>query len=208
MNCRYVQSRLSAYLDFELSGVEQQQIRNHLEQCIECSRELESLRITKVLLQQLPVVVPSSRGAERVLQRLQAQAAPAPQRFRMLNWRRTRWWQFAGGFALAVALAFWSRTEPERPFYVTSSPVSLTSLSSETAFSRTNFFPHQSTLHRASSLQGVLVYVHRSPQALHASPASLPVVPVAYPADPLLEHYPASYWNTLIINAESTFSSR
>jgi predicted anti-sigma-YlaC factor YlaD len=66
MNCRYVQSRLSAYLDFELSGDEQQLIRSHLEECIECSCEFESLRRTKQLLRQMPIVKPRT-GPEQVL---------------------------------------------------------------------------------------------------------------------------------------------
>jgi hypothetical protein len=85
MNCRYVQSRLSAYLDCELSGAEQQQIRSHLEVCIECSCEFESLRRTKQLLRQMPVVKPRS-CPEQVLLRVRHSRL----------WRRVPFSAFAG----------------------------------------------------------------------------------------------------------------
>lgn len=123
MNCRYVQSRLSAYLDFELSGEEQQLIRSHLEQCIECSAEFESLRRTKQLLRQMPVVKPQS-GPQQVLIRVR-QASPAtPRPTVRFRWHPPRFWQYAGGFALAAALIFLGRTEnAETPPITTASPL-------------------------------------------------------------------------------------
>jgi anti-sigma factor RsiW len=91
MNCRYVQSRLSAYLDMELTGHEHQLIRSHIENCIECSTEFERLRRTKHLLRQLPVVQ-SSQGPEAVLVRLRAQRAMASQNAVIrVGWRSARW---------------------------------------------------------------------------------------------------------------------
>lgn len=110
MNCRYVQSRLSAYLDFELSGEEQQLIRSHLEQCMECSAEFESLRRTKQLLRQMPVVKPQS-GPEQVLMRVRQAPPVAPRPAMRFRWHPPRFWQYAGGFALVAALIFFGRTE-------------------------------------------------------------------------------------------------
>ncbi|MDW8107058.1 MAG: anti-sigma factor [Armatimonadota bacterium] len=204
MNCRYVQSRLSAYLDFELSGVEQQQIRNHLEQCVECSRELESLRITKMLLRQLSVVAPSG-GAERVLQRLQLETAPAPRRLFAFSWRGTRWWQFAGGFALAIAVAFWSRNEPDRPFYTTSRTVPLSAFPSLNSIPRTSL-PYEPSVYRTSTSAEILV--HRYSYPSQPSPEVISVVPVTAPADPLLGYQPTSSWSTLLIEPKLVDASR
>ncbi len=76
MNCRYVQSRLSAYVDCELTGHEQIAIRAHLEQCMECSWEYETLRQTKTLLRQLPVVQPTT-SPEWLLARLHQASTPS-----------------------------------------------------------------------------------------------------------------------------------
>lgn len=123
MNCRYVQSRLSAYLDFELSGEEQQLIRSHLEACMECSAEFESLRRTKQLLRQMPVVKPQS-GAEQVLMRVR-QVSPVPSRTALrVRWHPPRFWQYAGGFALVAALIFLGRTDDsELPPMTAASPL-------------------------------------------------------------------------------------
>jgi anti-sigma factor RsiW len=123
MNCRYVQSRLSAYLDFELSGDEQQLIRSHLEACIECSCEYESLRRTKQLLRQIPTVKPRIRVLSR--------CCCACVRRRL--WRRALRGAFGGirracgsmplGFALAAAILFWGRAaDTETSPITTASP--------------------------------------------------------------------------------------
>ena len=123
MNCRYVQSRLSAHLDFELSGDEQQLIRSHLEACMECSAEFESLRRTKQLLRHMPVVKPQS-GPEQVLMRVRQASPAAPRPTMRFRWHPPRFWQYAGGFALAAALIFLGRTEnTETPPITTASPL-------------------------------------------------------------------------------------
>ena len=123
MNCRYVQSRLSAHLDFELSGDEQQLIRSHLEACMECSAEFESLRRTKQLLRQMPVVKPQS-GPEQVLMRVRQASPAAPRPTMRFRWHPPRFWQYAGGFALAAALLFLGRTgDSEPPSMTTASPL-------------------------------------------------------------------------------------
>jgi len=50
MNCKSVQSRLSAYLDRELGGDELLQMRAHMSACRECRCEAEGLRSLKSLL--------------------------------------------------------------------------------------------------------------------------------------------------------------
>lgn len=189
MNCRYVQSRLSAYLDVELSGVEQQLIRSHLEQCMECSDEFESLRRTKQLLRQMPIVVPRS-GPEQVLLRVR-HATPAPRRAATLAWRAPRWWQFAGGFALAAAFMFWSQSEEwtshareatsRTPTNFTASSPILSPISSPDLLS-----PYRPTS---------LFWIRRS-----VNPITEPVLmpSVSYPNDPMLGYQPVSDWSGIV----------
>jgi len=50
MNCKAVQTRLSAYLDRELSGEELLEMRAHLFDCNDCSQEEKELRMLKAML--------------------------------------------------------------------------------------------------------------------------------------------------------------
>lgn len=199
MNCRYVQSRLSAYLDCELSGAEQYQIRNHLEQCIECSLELESLRSTKKLLRQMPVVIPA-KGPEQVLLRVR-HASPAPNRVFVFRGVGRRWWHYAGGFALATALLLWSQ-----PDLASSSDPTLDALS-----------PVQFT-----ATSPVLTPVYAPDPFTHARPAPMfllrrtanPVAEsalmpsVVYSAESTLGYQPVSYWNTVPVVPKLIETSR
>ncbi len=108
MNCRYVQSRLSAYVDVELSGHEQQQIRAHLEQCLVCSCEYENLRKTKLLLRQLPTVVPP-KAPDIVWNSLRQHSQPPKRPLIRFGWHGRSWWQVAGGVAAVSALFWWSQ---------------------------------------------------------------------------------------------------
>ncbi len=113
MNCRFVQSRLSAYVDCELTGHEQQAIRVHLEHCLECSQEYETLRKTKSLMRQLPLVQPTT-SPEWLLARLHQQNG-VMRRSARWSWNQVRWWQFAGGLALISAFIAWDlRSDPDR----------------------------------------------------------------------------------------------
>ncbi len=103
MNCRYVQSHLSAYIDMELTGAEQQRIRAHIECCMECSAEYETLRQVKGLMQCLPTIVPV-RGEEVILKRIWEHRAVQREARRTRPY--TRWWRYAWG-AVAVALVMW-----------------------------------------------------------------------------------------------------
>jgi len=59
--CRRIHGVLSEYMDNRLSDNERAVVERHLEECAACSKELESLRMTVGLLDQLPSVsVPRS----------------------------------------------------------------------------------------------------------------------------------------------------
>jgi anti-sigma factor RsiW len=114
VNCRKVNSLLSAYIDAELPGVEQLQIRDHLKSCRECSDEYESLLTTKRMLSALRLKEPASSLEQRILDRLASEERqPAP---RSLFDGILGWWEMitypeklrlTGLFAAAsVLLAF------------------------------------------------------------------------------------------------------
>jgi hypothetical protein len=189
MNCRYVQSRLSAYLDFELSGDEQQLIRSHLEECIECSCEFESLRRTKQLLRQMPIVKPHT-GPEQVLLRVRQAQPTAPRPAWGIRWHPPRAWQYAGGFALAAAIFFWGRAND-------------TELSTVTTASPTPsyFTPTSNPLFPTVAPELSTVYRPYTPNLLRRAsyPMSEPsLMPsVSYPMDPMLGYQPVSEWNNI-----------
>ncbi len=115
MNCRYVQSRLSAYVDMELSGHDQQQIRAHLEQCLECSCEYERLRKVKLLLRQLPSVSPT-RDAQAVWLYIRQNTQVSPKRALIqFSWQGVSWWRIAGSVAAIGALFWWSQLPETNP---------------------------------------------------------------------------------------------
>lgn len=70
MNCRKVNSLLSAYMDGELAGVEQLQIRSHLRDCRCCSDEYESLLLTKRMISGASLKAPRSCLEDRILDRI------------------------------------------------------------------------------------------------------------------------------------------
>lgn len=186
MNCRYVQSRLSAYLDCELSGQEQQQIRSHLEQCIECSLELESLRSTKKLLRQMPVVIPA-RGPEQVLLRIR-QATPAPRRTFVFRWGGRRWWHYAGGFALVASFLLWNQSE------LTSDPATPNALSPVYLTGTSPVLSPTFTHDLFSTYRPTSMMLRRQTYSV-TEPTLMPNV--IYPVDPTLGYQPVSHWNTM-----------
>ena len=189
MNCRYVQSRLSAYLDFELSGAEQQQIRSHLEVCMECSSEFESLRRTKQLLKQMPVVKPRS-CPEQVLLRVRHSSPVASRPLFGVRWHAPRFWQYAGGLALASALLFWGRSEdPETTPLTTASPI-LTYTTTPSTPLLPAVAPELSTVYRSYSPP----LFRRAPYPMY-EPGLMPSV--SYPVDPMLGYQPVSEWNII-----------
>jgi predicted anti-sigma-YlaC factor YlaD len=77
MNCKYIQTRLSVYLDGELSGSDSLLIRDHLSTCIECQAELKQIKTVSNLLSCLPPVPePDDLMIERMLQKAMPSAKP------------------------------------------------------------------------------------------------------------------------------------
>lgn len=97
MTCRNVETKLSAFVDSELTGREMFAVRSHLAECESCRVELEALRTVRSLVQDSLETPPLPEGLEaRLLSALDAEdrksARPSP---RLV---------FAGGLVCALAL--------------------------------------------------------------------------------------------------------
>jgi anti-sigma factor RsiW len=77
MNCKGVESRLSAYLDGELTGQEMLAVREHLSYCRECRQEETSLRGLKRMLCSLSAAEPPV-GFEEKLAACVMRSRPEP----------------------------------------------------------------------------------------------------------------------------------
>ena len=66
MNCKSVESRLSAYVDSELPGEEMLEIRDHLRCCLCCRQEETDLRSLKRLMEHLEDAEPPAGFEERL----------------------------------------------------------------------------------------------------------------------------------------------
>jgi anti-sigma factor RsiW len=55
MSCNTIQTKLSAYIDGEMSGSEMLLTRSHVNHCPRCQSELESLKSIQMVLRGLPV---------------------------------------------------------------------------------------------------------------------------------------------------------
>lgn len=86
LNCRKVNNLLSAYIDGELAGVEQLQIRQHLRDCCECNYEHESLLLTKRMLSSLCVKDARPGLEERILDEIHGDPSHRPPRFDRRGW--------------------------------------------------------------------------------------------------------------------------
>ena len=86
MNCRKVNSLLSAYIDSELTGTEQLQIRDHLRRCESCSAEYESLLYTKQMISRAALKVPRPSLEEEILQRIAVEDRRSPSPLRVRGW--------------------------------------------------------------------------------------------------------------------------
>lgn len=75
MNCKGTRSKLSAYIDGELSGYEMLAIRSHVHDCAECSCELEELRRLKCLIGSLPESDPDEEFVLRLKARVRGVSA-------------------------------------------------------------------------------------------------------------------------------------
>ena len=85
MNCNSVQTRLSAYLDRELSGHELLELRAHLADCRECRIEETELRNLKMMLGGLEAPAPSEDLADRLCCAVLQEAEKSETR---RNWRK------------------------------------------------------------------------------------------------------------------------
>ena len=77
MSHRRVRSRLSTYLEGDLTAQEELRVAGHLAHCETCSAELDELRRTVALLHDLPSPTPPVDLAERVLERVSDAGAPS-----------------------------------------------------------------------------------------------------------------------------------
>lgn len=66
MNCRKVQNLISAYVDCELPGVEMLAVRQHLNNCVECNSEYETLLTVKRAFGGLNSKTPTPGLADRI----------------------------------------------------------------------------------------------------------------------------------------------
>lgn len=98
MNCKSVQTYLSAYLDGELSGQECLLVRDHLSSCPDCRCEEQQYRSLKQMLRGLPTYDPSQGFEDRLVSHVMAKSQPNRSGW---NWN----WRMASGLAAAAALA-------------------------------------------------------------------------------------------------------
>src|SRR5579862_8446561 len=81
MNCKNVQSMLSAYIDDELGGQEMLVVREHVVMCHACADELQAVEGVKRLLSNSPIPEPSAGFENRLVKSvLAATKTPAEQR--------------------------------------------------------------------------------------------------------------------------------
>ncbi|MCS6777961.1 MAG: zf-HC2 domain-containing protein [Chloroherpetonaceae bacterium] len=88
MNCRYVQQRLSAYIDGELSGFEHRIVRQHLSGCPECAAEHQGLLTTKRLISSLRAHEPPRELPERIFSAIAAEEAALARNRSASVWER------------------------------------------------------------------------------------------------------------------------
>jgi anti-sigma factor (TIGR02949 family) len=69
MSCNTVQSKLSAYVDGEMSGLEMQAIRKHVHQCDDCQALVDNLKSVQMVLRGLP---PTPEAPENLPDRISA----------------------------------------------------------------------------------------------------------------------------------------
>ncbi len=67
MNCKFVESRLAAYIDGELDGAEMLRVRSHVSECDSCEREIAELRLVKTMIGSLPNTRPDPEFESRLL---------------------------------------------------------------------------------------------------------------------------------------------
>jgi hypothetical protein len=110
--CEVVQEDLVAWVDGELSPAERACIEAHVGTCLTCRREIDRIGKLNAMIGGLPRVEPSADFEQRMFERLRAEATPpvAGRRFRPALWLAPPL-----AAAAALALAFFSQTQPDAP---------------------------------------------------------------------------------------------
>lgn len=113
MNCELCTDNLTAYLDAELSALEAEDVRRHVEVCVPCRRELEDLRDS---MQFIDARVTQLDPSPALWRNLQARITQLPQpqpRLRLGDLFRTRWAPvaLAASIALGAGLGVWGYLE-------------------------------------------------------------------------------------------------
>jgi anti-sigma factor RsiW len=80
VNCRFVERKLSAWLDGELGGREALAVREHVSVCDACSRACDEIRAAKAALAQLSAP-PPARPADWYLARVEKREREVPRRW-------------------------------------------------------------------------------------------------------------------------------
>lgn len=105
MNCKYVQSRLSAYVDRELSGPEVAEIRHHLSECDACRLDEAEVVALKSILGHASPVEPSEGFEDRLVAHVFGNRVPsaAPSAVPSVMPGRRTWAMAAAAACLAGA---------------------------------------------------------------------------------------------------------
>lgn len=77
MNCEQMTDLLSAFLDGELTAIEQKQVQEHLEQCPECRALYEQLQTLHTSFSDLEEIPAPENFAQGVMSRIKAEQTPA-----------------------------------------------------------------------------------------------------------------------------------
>jgi anti-sigma factor RsiW len=80
MHCKWVEARLSAYVDGELVPHERLMVRRHVADCVLCAQELSDAESLKRLLSGLEAPEPDAEFEDRLMRAVRAQTKPVPSR--------------------------------------------------------------------------------------------------------------------------------
>jgi anti-sigma factor RsiW len=103
MNCRLVQSRISAFVDRELDQAETKAIQAHLDQCAGCAAVLADSLRTKRLLGALPASRPKGDFEDRLITAVRQEATKV--RLQQPGWLPIRFGWVTAAVAAAAAVA-------------------------------------------------------------------------------------------------------
>jgi hypothetical protein len=123
MNCRYVQSRLSAYIDSELTGFQQQAIRHHLQRCPDCTQEYEQIKQTKRLVNYLRPAPPIKGAEDRLMIVLWQQQQTGFASSRKRSFFDFFWVRFSWAAAAAVMLLWLAPRDNTQQTMTNTSPL-------------------------------------------------------------------------------------